>query len=300
MTNPCHLTLRQTQPNVKVSDFTIDFLGEAIAGDLDEFPYLSGPQLVKFFNGFGARDVYPMGGGFPTRRVYAQDKISELNGTTRLDDALCAAVHPRKFVNIELQAEDAVARLNQNLKFDGFQLVLEGLEYKVRSTSSGNVSVNPAVRSPNTKTQAAIDESIRKSESKLSEGDYSGAITNARTLVEASLTAIEQEIAPEGIVNDGDLVKQYKRVQKLLNLAPDRTDIDQSLKQVLNGLTSVVNGIAAVRNKMSDSHASSFPAEKHHAQLVVHAAATLANFLFDSKQYQQSLGRIPASDAGET
>lgn len=282
---------------MKVSDFTIDFLGEAIAGDIDEFPYQSGPQLVKFFNAFGARDVYPMGGGFPTRRVFAQDKVRQLNGTDRLDEALCAAVHPRRFINIELDEASAVARINDNLEFDGYELVRQGLEYKVRPTASGAVSVNPEVRSANTNTQATIDESIRKCEAKLSEGDYSGAITNARTLVEASLTAIEEELSPEGMVHDGDLVRQYRRVQKLLNLAPGREDIDQSLKQVLTGLTSVVNGLAAVRNKMSDSHASSFPAQKHHAQLVVHAAATLANFLFDSKNYQQGRGTVGGSGA---
>lgn len=233
-----------------------------------------------------------MGGGFPTRRVFAQDKVRELNGTDRLDRALCAAVDPRRFLNIELSAEAAVAKLNETLKFDGFQLVEEGMEYRVRGTATGRVSVNPEVMSPNVRTQAAIDESIRKCESKLSDGDYTGAVTNARTLIEAALTAIEEELAPDGMVHDGDLVKQYKRVQKLLNLAPDRQDIDQSLKQVLGGLTSIVNGLSAVRNKMSDSHASSFPAQKHHAQLAVHAAATLANFLFDSKLVQQEQGTI--------
>ena len=73
---------------MKVSDYSIEFLGNVVAGDLPGFPYRSGPQLVKFFNQFGARDVYPAGGGFPTRRIYAQDKIRELNGSVALKEVI--------------------------------------------------------------------------------------------------------------------------------------------------------------------------------------------------------------------
>src|SRR5574337_1313209 len=54
---------------MKVSEYTIEFLGNLIAGDMDGAPYRSGPQLVKFFNDFGGRDVYPTGGGFPTHQL---------------------------------------------------------------------------------------------------------------------------------------------------------------------------------------------------------------------------------------
>ena len=273
---------------MKVSDFTIGFLGEAIAGDCDGFPYRSGPNLVRFFNRFGFRDVYPSGGGFPTRRVYAQDKLHELNGTARLDDALLAAVDPRLYVKQEFGAGFAVSQLNDHLQYDGFELVREGLSYKLRSLTTGRITVNPEVLSGHATPLSTIDEHIRKCEGKLSEGDYSGAITNARALIESALLAIEEELDPQGIVHDGDLPKQFKRVQKLINLAPGRTDIDASLKQVLNGLTSIVNGLSSVRNKMSDSHASTFPAKQHHAQLAVHSAVTLVNFLYQSKTYQDA------------
>lgn len=283
---------------MNVSDYTINFLGEAIAGDLEGFPYRSGPELVKFFNQYGSRDVYPTGGGFPTRRVFAQDKVRELNGTPALDDAVCAVVDPRVFQRVNLSVEEAVETLNANLKYDGYELAKEGHFYKIRSLASGRVAINPAVTSSDALTQAAIDEHIRKCESKLSDEDYSGAITNARSLLEAVLTAIEQELDPAGVYADKDLPKQYRRVQRLLNLGPERKDVADSLRQVLQGLAGVVNGLSAMRNKMSDAHGATYRAEKHHAQLAVYAATTLANFLFDSKNYQQKRGLV-GSDGGE-
>ncbi|PZU98429.1 MAG: hypothetical protein DCE90_04765 [Pseudanabaena sp.] len=87
---------------------------------------------------------------------------------------------------------------------------------------------------------------------------------------------------------DGDMNSLYKRVQKVLNLEATRADINGSLKQVLSGLSSVVAGIASARNRMSDAHARSYKPSKHHAVLVVNSAKTLANFLYDTKEYQSA------------
>jgi hypothetical protein len=74
-------------------------------------------------------------------------------------------------------------------------------------------------------------------------------------------------------------------VQKELNLHPSRSDISDTIRQVLSGLNSIVNGLAGMRNKMSDAHAGYKPA-KHHAKLAVNAAKTLADFLFETHAYQ--------------
>ena len=148
------------------------------------------------------------------------------------------------------------------------------------------MTLDKSARVPDELTQLTIDENIRKCESKLSEGDFSGAITNARSLIEAVLIGIEKDLDPEAPAYDGDLLKLYKRTQKLLNLEPDRKDISDPLRQILSGLTSVVNGLAAMRNKMSDAHAATYRPSRHHAKLAVYAATTLADFLFETKNYQ--------------
>ena len=43
---------------MKVSDLTLNALKPFITGDGSPSPYMSGPELVKFFNVFGAKDEY--------------------------------------------------------------------------------------------------------------------------------------------------------------------------------------------------------------------------------------------------
>lgn len=279
---------------MKLSEYAIKFLGDFVAGDMPGLPYRSGPQLVKFFNQFGCRDVYPTNGGFPTRRIYAQDKIRELNGTAVLRTLIAKAVDPREFSNTEKTVEDAVALLNENLKYEGHELVRDGHFFVVRDLGAARVKLDASARVPDELTQLTIDENIRKCEAKLSEGDFSGAITSARSLTEAVLIGIEKDLDAGAPSYDGDLVKLFKRVQKLLNLEPERKDIAEPLRQILSGLTSIVNGLAAMRNKMSDAHAASYRPSRHHAKLAVYAATTLADFLFETKNYQRQRGALGA------
>ena len=272
---------------MKVSEYTIEFLGNLIAGDLDGAPYRSGPQLVKFFNQFGARDVYPTGGGFPTRRIYAQDKLRELNGHDGLKRAVLEALDPRAYLKAGVAADAMVAKVNEQLKYDGYEVVQDGLAFKIRDLGAASVKLTaPAVVSHEL-TQLAIDENIRKCEEKLAAGDYTGAITNARSLVESVLVGIEKDLDSSAPDYDGNLQSLYKRVQKQLNLEPDRKDISDSLRQILSGLVSVVGGLAGIRNKMGDAHALSYRPSRHHAKLAVYTAVTLADFLFETKNYQQ-------------
>lgn len=277
---------------MKLSEYTIELLGTAIVGDADGFPYRSGPQLVKFFNEFGARDVYPAGGGFPTRRIYAQDKLRDLNGRPVMRSVISKALDPRAFTGVGKTADEAAALLNETLKYDGYEVARDGLTFKVRELAAGKISMEPSAKVSDELTQLAIDENIRKCEAKLTEGDFSGAITNARSLIEAVLIGIEKELDGEAAGYDGDLPRLYKRVQKRLNLEPDRKDISDSLRQVLSGLTSIVGGLAAIRNKMGDAHASTYRPRRHHAKLAVYAATTLADFLFETKNLQQQRGTV--------
>lgn len=281
---------------MQLSEFSIEYLGNFIAGDIEGLPYRGGPKLVKFFNQFGAREVYPMGGGFPTRRIFAQNKLREINGTPQVLDAISAALDPREFVGTATTVDDAATMLAAQLKYDGLEIVKEGEFYRARGLSSGRVKLDAPVRTPDELTQLNIDDNIRKCGSKLSDGDFTGAITNARSLIESVLIGFEKELDNEASEYDGDLVKLYRRVQKLLGMETDRKDISEPLRQILSGLTSVINGLASVRNKMGDAHATSYRPSRHHAKLAVNAATTVADFLFETKNYQQKRGTLRAKE----
>jgi hypothetical protein len=135
-----------------------------------------------------------------------------------------------------------------------------------------------------------ISEQVEKCTRKLESGDYDGTITNARSLVEAVLIAIETEMDAGRPEYNGNLIQLYKRMQGHLNLTPGQVDLADSVRQVLFGLTSIVNGLASLRNTISDSHAMAYRPVHHHAPLAVNCSRTVSQFLFDTKEYQMRRG----------
>ena len=77
-------------------------------------------------------------------------------------------------------------------------------------------------------------------------------------------------------------------VQKNLNLSPENPKISNSLKQTLTGFISIIGGLAGLSNKMGDRHVREYKPAAHHAALIVNAAMTFSNFIFDTYAYQRT------------
>ena len=271
---------------MKISERTISALGKLVTGDERLTPYRSGPRLVNFFNELGCNDHYPEGGGFPSRWKFTEDKLRELNGKEAIRAVISRTLDPATFLDFDKPVTEAINFLNKYLEFDEYEVVIDGKHVKIRNLKGPTVDLNHPYKESAELTHLFIDEQIQKCERKIGEGDFDGAITNARSLLEAVLVSLERELAAAPEEYDGDLLKLYRRVQRLLNLDPSRKDVSDSLKQVLSGLNSIVNGLASLRNKMGDAHVTTSRAHRHHAKLAVNAAKTLADFLFETKTYQ--------------
>lgn len=268
---------------MKLSPRTIVKLAELVSGNNDLAPYRTGQELVNLFNSFGFNDHYSK--GFVARKTFTEEKLGELNGKDALRSLINMVFDAREFLEYPKPIKEAVDHLNQFLKYDGYELAPEGDHYKVRAI--GGTAVKFTASPPHAQVdQGYIAEQVAKCERKVAEADYDGAITNARTLLEKVLLELEKLQTGIDTEYDGKLPDLFKRVQKGLNLHPSRTDISETIKQVLSGLSSIVNGLAGMRNKMSDAHAGYKPAQ-HHAKLAVNAAKTLADFLFDTYAYQE-------------
>lgn len=279
----------------KIAERTISALVVVITGNEPQYgdslsPYRSGPKLVQFFNELGRDDVYDQ--GFPSRHIYAEDCIREFIRASKIARVIEAAVDPRHFLDFRTSVDDAVTYLNKYLAYDGYALRRSGNQFRLGQLGGRLVQIDAAVNSLDPLSQEFIEEQIEKCDRKIQENDYDGAITNARSLLESVLHDLEGRLVDEPPEHDGDLQKLYKRVQKLLNLEPSRADISNALKQVLTGVTSIVTGIAPLRNKMGDSHARSHRPQRHHAKLAVNAARTAADFLLETFEYQVRQGTI--------
>ena len=133
-----------------------------------------------------------------------------------------------------------------------------------------------------------INQQITKCKSKMNTGDYDGAITNARTLIEEILLSIEEKIVGSRQDYDGNLLTLYKRVSKQINMYPDDSKVENSLKQILRGFLSILNGFASLSNDIGDRHATIKHPSHHHAKLAVNSSFVISDFLLESYQYQKS------------
>lgn len=112
-------------------------------------------------------------------------------------------------------------------------------------------------------------------------GDPEGAITAANTLLEATIKSLLNELKVEYSDEKDDLPKLYRLLATKLNFSPSQHNED-IFKQILGGCQSIVQGLGALRNKISDAHVQGKKPVKpaiRHAELAVNAAGTMATFL---------------------
>jgi hypothetical protein len=266
---------------------TIQRLGKHVTGDGNLTKYRSGPALVELFNTFGCEDVY--GQGFPSTWSFAEDRLRALNGTTAIASLIEAVFDPLEFKlpsGEQLSPEVAVADLNEYLRRDGMEIVLGPNGAKFRMTSGAPIVLG-ATPAASAASQTFIAEHVEKCESKLRDGDFAGAITNARSLCEDVLIDIERQRVADAPAYDGDLPKLFKRVRRALNADPDTYDKQEAVVQLIRGLTTVVDGLAGMSNGMGDRHGGRRVKPKlHYAQLAVNAANTLCSFVLESHAQQ--------------
>lgn len=272
----------------KLSLESIQAVEKIITGDKVEqnqeslAPYLKGYELIKFFNQFGFEDEYDE--NFPSRWFFVQKKLQECNGSETLKKVIEKALDPRRFIRTAFSLEKAVQYLNEYLQYDDLQLITVGRSYKLVD-SEKLITASSAVFLQDKPNYEFIQEQIQKCDVKISSGDFDGAITNARALVEAVLVEIERLHNPQINDYDGDLIKLYGRVRKIMNMQPSNK-VNNNLNQVMTGLTSIINGLSSLRNSMSDAHVRETKPSSRHARLIVNSSRTLVNFIIESYSHQ--------------
>ena len=268
---------------MKISENTIQHLKNVITGDSEFTPYLKGYELVKLFNQYGYNDVY--GQGFPSRHIFAEERIREMNDSLKIKKLIEEILDARRFLNYddpESSLDSAINHTNSFLQYDGYKLKKNGKFYRVFD-DSGNL-----VEGETTEKlfDEFISEQIEKCNAKIASGDYDGAITNARSLIEAVFIDLVENLSGNEVDYKGDLTKLYKMVKSELKLHIDKEKMSDSMIQILSGLNSIVIGLAGLSNDYGDRHATKYKPSKHHAKLAVNSAITICDFVLDSKEYQ--------------
>jgi hypothetical protein len=286
---------------LRLSAGTLDALagvitGDGMSGGNRVAPYRTKDELLNFLLAT-AKGVDETAKGL-SRGKMVRHELQRWSGTPTLGRLLEAAVNPSEFIGKSVGVDVAVAHLNEHLGHEGYRLVRDAHGYRLIELTA-DVHARPETDPSTILTDAYVREQVDKCDQKLAGSDLDGAITNARTLVEAVLYALEDRLLETRTDFSGDLPKQFRHVAKLLRVDADRAGLDQRFKDVARGLLGAIHGLAPLRNGMSDAHARIAAPAPHHAALVVNAAKTVALFLVASFNFQVARGWLkPSGGAG--
>ena len=113
--------------------------------------------------------------------------------------------------------------------------------------------------------------------------DPEGAITMARTLLESVCKHILDD-ASVSYKTGEELPKLYSKCSTALKIAPSQ-HTEEIFRQILGGCAAVVEGLGALRNRISDAHGNGRNAVKpgvRHAHLAVNLAGSMATYLIET------------------
>lgn len=272
---------------MKITHLTITKLAEVISGVSTVSPYRKKDELIEFFEevNLDNTDKESLSKCDPsnyTRLDYTKRKIQEINATPTLFKVFHQLLDDRNFLETNFKPEKIVNYLNNYLKHDGYQIVKASESYEIRDNRGVAIEFELPFPDSTNKLHLYIDQQSQKCDQKIRSGDFEGAITNARTLLEAVCHYIKTQ-SNQPYATHGNLPNLYKDVETIINCDPLTKDIPK-LAEMLEALSKVVLGLSTVSNKAADRHARQYEPKKYHAVAVVNASKTVANFIFESFQ----------------
>ncbi len=104
---------------------TLEQLRIIINGDGTD-DYRGGPALVSFFNELGFNEDYWQKSrkeGFPSRWIYTDEKLKQINGTPELDKAIKNVFAVHNFIGRITILDNLISNFNQYLAFDKWSVI---------------------------------------------------------------------------------------------------------------------------------------------------------------------------------
>jgi hypothetical protein len=159
--------------------------------------------------------------------------------------------------------------------YEAFQPIINRIEFGNSTSPSDNLVSNIIKKLDSSYIQAEWEKALKR---RLT--DPEAAITTARTLIEATCKHILDE-AKVSYGENSDLPQLYRLTSECLNISPSQ-HTEKIFKQILGGCTSIIEGLGALRNRLSDAHGKgkfgARPAERH-AELAVNLAGAVSMFM---------------------
>ncbi|MDO8489900.1 MAG: abortive infection family protein [bacterium] len=216
--------------------------------------------------------------------VFSDDRLAMEVDEKIFLDFLCETIHPVVRAS-QSDVNDLLEIYNSHLAQDGWKIVEKNRISGRPVFVAVGTQVDIDLENQEKIKDEVVQGQLSKCEEKFNRDDYDGAISSARSLVESSFADIHSRVTGESIERDGDLLRQYKRINKFLNLSEDRYS-NEKIKGLMRGLVVVVSSLDDISNQMGDRHTRPVKPQKHHARFCVNAAKTIMGFLYDTLEYK--------------
>jgi hypothetical protein len=280
------------------SPFVIKALVDTITGGSGNDPtppigiYRSGPRIEQFFLDCGLDMSIGPGSRVPTttdaiRRAARGDDADD--NLTRL---LLRVADPRDYLTEPEKGQAVLDHLNQVLEADGLAIAIVNGKPQLTAKQLAGVVISAFVQKVALLDFDTVQLDISRALAS-AKGDPEDAVTAACSLIESVCRSILIELNLP-LPPKKDIEGLIRAVQEPLNLSPGRMDlpaeIENDIRQVLGGLTSVAKGIGALRTHAGDAHGREKGFRRidtRIARFAINAASSIALFLIDTWERQQ-------------
>lgn len=249
--------------------------------------YRSGPKIEEFFLDCGLDMRVGSSSRVPATTEFLRETASQEDGDDRLKRVILRVCDPREYISKPEQAAAVRNHVNAALEPDGLAVVIVGGKAHLTGKAAAGVIVEPFISKVSTLDFDTVQIEIARALPSLKD-DPEDAVTAACSLIEAVCRSILVELGLP-LPAKKDIDGLVKAVQEALGLSPGRSDlpaeIEQDIRQVLSGLTSVAKGIGALRTHGGDAHGREKGFRRidaRIARLAVNAASSLALFFIET------------------
>ncbi|WP_425647701.1 abortive infection family protein [Agrobacterium leguminum] len=284
----------------RFSPFVIKALMDLITGGAGQGPdvtepigiYRSGPKIEALFLDCGLDMRIGSSSRLPATIQFLRDLAAQWDGDEHMKRVILRVCDPREYLSAPEKAVAVRQHLNAALEADGLAVtIVSGKAHLVERTAAGLI-VEPFISKVTKLDFDTVQIEIARALPSLS-ADPEDAVTAACSLIEAVCRSILIELGL-ALPPKRDIDGLLKAVQEPLGLSPGRTDlpaeIEQDVRQVLSGLTSVTKGIGALRTHGGDAHGREKGfrrVDPRIARLALNSASSIALFLIETWESKQ-------------
>jgi len=254
--------------------------------------YRSGPSLVQFFLDCGLDLQLGSTSRVPATTDLLRDTANKPDGDEKLKRIILKVCDPREYLRRPEKAAAVREYINRALEPEGLAVAIVGGKAHLVEKSAAGLIVEPFIGKVAILDFDTVQNEIARALLNLGD-DPEDAVTAACSLIEAVCRSILIEMNLP-LPPKKDIEGVLRAVQDPMGLSPGRSDlqpeIEQDVRQILSGLTSVTKGVGALRTHGGDAHGR----EKGYrridsriAQLAINAASTIALFLIETWERQE-------------